>query len=548
MDSDTATPTTMMRPGTGILPPLCDFAIVGGGPAGFFAAIRYAEAAQAAGLNAPVVILEQSGRMLGKVLVSGGGRCNLTNACSDPAELVDFYPRGGAALRGPFNRFGPAETVRWFTQRGLALKTEADGRVFPHSDSAATVAACLLAAARRAGVELRLRAGVRAITPLAAGAPGGPRFLLQLASAPAQPEGDGARQVLARRLLLATGGDRGGLALAARLGHTIVPPLPSLFSFIITDSRLEGLAGLSLPRAALRLLESPGEAPGAPAISARERAAALRTQAGPLLVTHGGLSGPAVLKCSAWGARWLQARRYRADLLVNWLGDGTREQALAELAGLPQDAARARRQVLAGCPFPDLPLRLWQRLARAAGVGEGQRWGDLSRPLLQRLADQLTRGRFTISGKGPFKEEFVTCGGVSLDEVDFKTMQSRLVPGLYLAGEMLDIDGLTGGFNFQAAWTTGWLAGGCAAASQPGGSLAVPGTRKSIGCGLRINDTISACLRSGSHEAAGGRLSNAGERGDRAERRGAAPGHRAGRRRRRAHLADARRLIIWLYA
>ena len=345
---------------------------------------------------------------------------------------MEFYPRGGRELRGPFHRFQPADAVRWFEERGAALKTEADGRIFPVSDSSQTIVDCLLGEARRLAIQLRTRAPVERVQrPDPAG--------------PFQIELRGGETLAADRVLLASGGDRGGMALAASLGHTILPPVPSLFTFTLTDPRLDGLAGVSVERARLRLVETGLEGEG------------------PLLVTHWGLSGPAVLKLSAWGARALHAAGYQADLRVNWIPGANPDQIARALIQARADAPRQRPFTR----FPGelealgarLPLRLWQRLATAAGFAETATWAQASNPAVARLAGELTGGRYHIQGKGEFKEEFVTCGGVALNEVDFKTLESRVCPGLFLAGEVLDIDGLTGGFNFQSAWTTGWLAG-----------------------------------------------------------------------------------------
>ncbi|MBK7199404.1 NAD(P)/FAD-dependent oxidoreductase [Candidatus Amarolinea dominans] len=394
-------------------------AIIGGGAAGVMAAITCAEANP----QAQVTILEKATQPLGKVRISGGGRCNVTHACFDPAQLVTFYPRGGKALRGPFTRFQPRDTIAWFAARGVPLKTEADGRVFPVTDSSATIVACLLHAAHAAGVTLRTQAQVTRVSRPADG------FQIDLAT---------GETLAADDVLLATGAEHRAYAWAQELGHTIQPPAPSLFTFTVRDARLTGLAGVSAPLVHLRLVDS-GLA-----------------QSGPLLITHWGLSGPAVLKLSAWGARVLHDQHYQAQLRINWLPAWTRLDAHDHLHAVR--VAQARRAPGSQALF-DLPLRLWQRLILAAGVSEGQRWGDLTKLQLQRLLDELTAGAYAIEGKGAFKEEFVTCGGVTLDEVNFKTMQSRCCPGLYLAGEILDVDGVTGGFNFQSAWTTGWLAG-----------------------------------------------------------------------------------------
>jgi hypothetical protein len=409
-----------------------DLLVVGGGAAGFFAAVNCAE------LNPElrILIVEKSSRPLAKVLISGGGRCNLTHACFDPAQLVQHYPRGGAALRGPFTRFQPRDTMAWFESHGVRLKTEPDGRVFPVTDSSQTIVDCLLKAAEQAGVVLRTHCTVQSLTPTGVS---DARFQVVLRAA------DGLQELSARSVLLATGGDRSGMQLAAGLGHCLIPPVPSLFSFTLPDPRTDGLAGVSVPHARLRLLDENGKMPRLAGVE----------QEGALLVTHWGLSGPAVLRLSAWGARWLHERQYHAGLTVNWLGQPLEsvQQKLRE-----HKTASSRYKVDARSPFPDLPFRLWQRLCTAASVRPEQNWADLSKAQLADLANELSAGRYNIQGKGQFKDEFVTCGGVDLDEVDFHTLRSRLVPGLYLAAEILDIDGLTGGFNFQSAWTTAWLA------------------------------------------------------------------------------------------
>lgn len=391
--------------------------ILGGGAAGFFAAITAAETDG----NAQVILLEKSRQLLAKVRVSGGGRCNVTHACFDPALLAQNYPRGGEALRGPFTRFGPRETVAWFESRSVRLKTEPDGRMFPVTDDAQTIVNCLIDSARRAGAEIRTEAGIESVERSESG------FEIRLR--------DG-EVVRGDRVLIATGGNRQGHQWAAGLGHTIVPPVPSLFTFNIRDSRLAGLAGVSAAKTELRLGK--------------------RRQVGPTLITHWGLSGPAVLKLSAWGARELHEHGYRAELNVNWLPDYDEAELTRALKETKTE--HPRRTILSHTPLP-LPQRLWERLAAAAGVAESRRWAELSKSELRGLVDQLLNGKYQIAGKSLFKEEFVTCGGVSLKEVNFKTMESRICPGLYFAGEILDIDGLTGGFNFQSAWTTGWLAG-----------------------------------------------------------------------------------------
>lgn len=401
--------------------------VIGGGAAGFFGAIACAEAYP----QTQVTILEASRHPLSKVRISGGGRCNVTHACFDPGVLVQAYPRGGKALRGAFSRFQPQQTVQWFRNHGVTLKTEADGRMFPVSDRSATIVNCLSTAAQTAGVKVWTEASVASVSQVSAN-PSHPRFELVLKS---------GQRLESDRLLLATGSNPAGHRLAQSLGHSLQPPVPSLFTFNVPDPRLQDLAGVSVPLVHLRLLVE-----GQKALE----------QTGPLLITHWGLSGPAVLKLSAWGARVLHDRRYQASLQINWLPQLHQEKLRQTLVSVKSQLPQ--KTITATCPVP-LPRRLWEQLLSAVGISPDKRWAELSNKLLQQLVQELLQGQFLIQGKGVFKEEFVTCGGVNLKEVNFKTMESRLCPGLYFAGEILDIDGITGGFNFQSAWTTGWLAG-----------------------------------------------------------------------------------------
>jgi hypothetical protein len=396
-----------------------DIVIIGGGAAGFFAAIAAAEAHP----TARVSILERGNAVLQKVKVSGGGRCNVTHDCFDARELVRHYPRGSRELLGPFMRFGPKETVQWFEQRGVRLKTESDGRMFPTTDDSQTIITCLWNAAKRAGVTIRTGARVEGLEPA------GGKWRVRLAQ---------QETLTADRLLVATGSSEAMWQLLAGLGHTIVEPVPSLFTFNVKDPRLRDLAGVSVPQADVQVEGTK------------------LTAQGPLLVTHWGLSGPAILRLSAWGARDLAKMSYRFSIKVNWLGQLSTADVQADLNRLKQE--HARKQILANPQF-GLPQRLWERLATAAGAAVELRWADAGKPVLQRLATELTAGAFAINGKSTFKEEFVTAGGVDLKEVNFKTFESKLHPGLYFAGEVLDVDAITGGFNFQAAWTGGWIVG-----------------------------------------------------------------------------------------
>lgn len=399
--------------------------VVGGGAAGFFGAISAAESSP----HASVVILEKSPRTLSKVRISGGGRCNVTHSCFDPRELSRRYPRGSRALIGPFNRFGPADTVAWFESRGVRLKTEADGRMFPVTDSSQTIIDCLTAAAAKSGIRVLTGTALDSIEKR----PGG-GFLIALSN---------GERMECDRLLWAGGGCRTEGHPVVALGHSLMPPVPSLFTFQIDTPWLRELPGLSM---ALAQASVPGTN--------------LKEQ-GPLLITHAGLSGPVVLRLSAWGARELHALRYEFPLRINWLPHTNRDALVEEL--------QARRETSGGqrilrTRWNPLPARLWESLVIQAGIAPDTKWARLSSPQALKLASLLTSTEFPVRGKSTNKEEFVTCGGIPLPEVDFKTMESRIVPGLHFAGEALDIDGITGGFNFQAAWTTGWIAGHAMAA------------------------------------------------------------------------------------
>jgi hypothetical protein len=403
--------------------------IVGGGAAGFFAALACAEAC----CPDQILILEKSPGLLSKVRISGGGRCNVTHACFDPLEFVTRYPRGRKELIGPFQRFQARDTVEWFAAHGVPLKTEPDGRMFPTTDTSQTIVECLQTAARNAGIQVATRCAVDTLTQRADG-----RWELTLSG-----EGRGAIQansLVCDCVLLATGGCRTAAQarLAAALGHTIEPPVPSLFTLHLDAAWLRNLAGVSVESVELCV----------PHTGLRER--------GPLLITHSGLSGPAVLRLSAWGARELAALDYRFPLCINWLPGLAAEQLAAELQARRQSQGGKR---LVNTPVAPLSARLWEQLVLEAGIAPATRCSALSRTDQQRLLQQLAQTELPVTGKSLNKDEFVTCGGVRLREVNFKTMESRICPNLFFAGELLDIDGITGGFNFQAAWTTGWIAG-----------------------------------------------------------------------------------------
>ncbi|MDP9004990.1 MAG: NAD(P)/FAD-dependent oxidoreductase [Verrucomicrobiota bacterium] len=405
-------------------------AIIGGGAAGFFAAIACARANP----ENQISIYERGSEFLTKVRISGGGRCNVTHACFDPRRLSEHYPRGERALISPLHRFSASETVEWFEARGVQLKTEADGRMFPVTDSSLTIIDCLLDEARASGVQLYPHTGIDHARLAAASG-----FELQLNKTDVIP---------CDRLLLATGGARSatGALIARDLGHTIVPPVPSLFSLHVATPWLRSLPGVSVPD-----------------VQATAQGTKLRER-GPMLITHNGVSGPAILRLSAWGARELHGLDYNFTLRVNWLPDLTEEAIRAQLQAFRQ--SNPNRLVI-NSPLAPLPARLWEQLALNAGIDRETRWTTLPRAKAQALAQALTHSELAVNGKSLNKDEFVTCGGVSLREINFKTMESRIIPGLYFAGELLDLDGVTGGFNFQAAWTTGWIAGHAMAGREP---------------------------------------------------------------------------------
>jgi predicted Rossmann fold flavoprotein len=400
--------------------------VIGGGAAGFFGAIAIAEANP----QLKVTLIEAGSNPLAKVRISGGGRCNVTHHCFEPARLVENYPRGGKALRGAFSRFQPQDTVEWYKTRGVKLKTEADGRMFPITDSSETIIDCLMKAAKESGVELKTGVGVKTVK----------QYLDQGGATYFQVELKNERVLKGDRLLIATGSNPLGYRWAKNLGHKIEPVVPSLFTFNLRDPRLQGLAGISVSNAQIKLGTGKNKL----------------EQTGALLITHWGVSGPAVLKLSAWGARTLFDLKYHAPLQINWLGKFNQEDLNLLFSELKQ--TQPQKKIVNYCPV-ELPKRLWQSLIKYADINPDKVWSAISKKELNKLVTEIVQGQYEITGKGVFKEEFVTCGGVSLKEVDFKTMESKKCPGLYFAGEILDIDGVTGGFNFQSAWTTAWLAG-----------------------------------------------------------------------------------------
>lgn len=392
-----------------------DILIIGGGAAGFFTAINIAE-------NNPklkIAILERGKEVLTKVKISGGGRCNVTHACFIPNDLVKFYPRGEKELKGPFHQFCSGDTIEWFEKHGVELKIEEDGRMFPVSDSSQTIIDCFLSAAKKSGIDILTGQSVQSLF-----------------------KGDGYWKVDTNqqsfkcdKLVMATGSNPKMWEMMEVLGHTIEAPVPSLFTFNIKDVRIKDLMGLSA-RTSVKVKDSKLKA------------------SGPLLITHWGMSGPGILRLSAWGARELAAKNYQFTLQVNWLHETDFEETLDTLKELKDE--NAKKLVVKFCPF-EFPKRLWESLVTASGISADTKWADLSKKQLTDLANQLTNGQFQVNGKSTFKEEFVTAGGIHLKEIDFKTMQSKLHDNLYFAGEILNIDAITGGFNFQNAWTGGFL-------------------------------------------------------------------------------------------
>jgi predicted Rossmann fold flavoprotein len=386
--------------------------VIGGGAAGIFAALQ----AKIAHPSCLVIVLEKSAVFLSKVRVSGGGRCNVTHACFDPQQLIQYYPRGGKELLGPFHRFQPKDTIAWFEERGVLLKTEADGRMFPITNRSETIIDALLNEARSLGVQLRIRQHLISIFHAE------DLFHIQFR--------DG-ESLQCHALILATGSSPEGHRFAESLGHTITPPVPSLFTFNVPTSRLSALSGASVESVIVSLPEIPME------------------QKGPLLITHFGFSGPAVLKLSAWAARELHAKNYQTEIQINWAPE------------IPFDYFKKLKEkepskTIAHLSTPHISKNLWKALMAP--------W--LSRPLsqlsnrdLEEMNKTLHADGYKMEGKTTHKEEFVTCGGVLLSEVNFRTMESKKTPHLFFAGEVLNIDGVTGGFNFQNAWTTGYLAG-----------------------------------------------------------------------------------------
>ena len=395
--------------------------VIGAGAAGFFTAVN------AARLNPElnVTIYEKSRKVLSKVRISGGGRCNVTHHCFDPEQLALAYPRGGKMLRWSFEQFQAKDTVQWFKERGVELKTEEDGRMFPVTDDSRTIINCLLNEAQKYGVTVRTQTPVEQIEPLSNG-----RFNIFIS---------GEKPHQADAIVVATGGSSRmkSYQWLEELGHTVHPPVPSLFTFNFRNKIFSDLAGISVENARVQIKGT------------------FISETGPVLITHWGLSGPAVLKLSAWAARELHKKEYRYDIEVNWLHPANEEDIRRLLLLLRNE--NAKKQVNKQSRF-DFPNRLWLRFLELAEIDPQKRWAEISNAEIYHLTRELVAGSYNIQGKTTYKEEFVTCGGIRLNEINPDTLESKKIPKLYFAGEVLDIDGITGGFNFQAAWTNGWLA------------------------------------------------------------------------------------------
>ena len=389
-----------------------DIIIIGGGAAGFFTAINAAERNP----KLRVVLLERGKEVLTKVKISGGGRCNVTHAEFVPKELSRNYPRGEKELLGPFHSFMTGDTIDWFEKRGIPLKIEEDGRMFPVSDSSQTIIDLFISETQRLGVDISRGHSVKSIL-----------------------RKDDLWVVGTEKIVVATGSNPKIWKLLEGLGHEVIPAVPSLFTFNIKDGRILDLPGIAT-EASVKVVDSKGKVQ-------------LESE-GPLLITHWGMSGPAILKLSAWGARVLEPTNYHFSIKVNWLLDVSEEEALENL--LIFKINNAKQTIFKYTQF-DLPKRLWQSLVKAAGIEATETWADISKKKLQNLANQIVSSHFDVKGKSTFKEEFVTAGGVDLKEVNFKTFESKIQKNLYFAGEVLNIDAITGGFNFQNAWTGGYL-------------------------------------------------------------------------------------------
>ena len=419
-----------------------DVILIGGGAAGFYCAIHIAEANPK--LN--VAILERGKQVLSKVKVSGGGRCNVTHADFEPSSLVKNYPRGEKELLGPFHIYSTADTVAFFEKRGIRIKTESDGRMFPESNTSQTIIDCFLSEIERYDITLLKSSSVINIGPNKNLKPGDD-FEWQVQSV--------KKVYHAKRIVVATGSNLKIWSLLEQLGHKIVTPVPSLFTFNINDSRISGIPGIST-QAIITVLPRQMMGKEVKSSSKSRKGGALNfISEGPVLITHWGLSGPAVLKLSARAARQLNDCDYRFRVRINWMPDYHKEGLMSLFNDIKQIDPR---KTIYKTKAIDIPARLWGKLVVASDIARDLKWADVSRKQLERLSQFITASEFNVEGKSTFKEEFVTAGGVDLKEVNFKTFESKLLPGMYFAGEVLNIDAVTGGFNFQNAWTGAYIA------------------------------------------------------------------------------------------
>ena len=407
---------------------MVDIAIIGGGAAGFFAAINL----KIKHPSKRVLILEKTKTVLGKVRISGGGRCNVTHACFSPKDLIAFYPRGSKELLSIFNQFAPLDTIQWFKEKGVELKTESDGRMFPTTDNSETIVNCFLNECEKHQIQIKTNYPVQTIEKCNDG------FLIH-------GETD---TISAKQIVIATGSSNYFWQMLKTFGHTLIAPVPSLFTFNIQHPMIQQLQGVAIPNVSVKLqIEKT-------LIKKLGLNAASLEQKGALLFTHWGLSGPAILKLSAVGARLLNHQNYEFEIALNFCDEAKEETVLNVLN--EQKKLNPKKQVSTTALY-NLPNRFWQSLVQSAISNETVTWADISKKDLQQLCLALTAFQLNVKGKSTFKDEFVTAGGIDLKEIDFKTMQSKLVPGLYFAGEVLNIDALTGGFNFQAAWSEAWV-------------------------------------------------------------------------------------------
>jgi len=405
--------------------------VVGAGAAGYFCALNIVSNnslnTTEQGSDLCIDIAETGSKPLQKVLISGGGRCNVTQGCFDIETLLKGYPRGSRELRSCFHKFQPRDIVYWFESRGVKLKKEADGRMFPISDSSKTIISCFESERKKYGINLLLKTKIISVKKK------GKAFKCSL------KVDSLVKEQLYDKVVLATGSSKSGYEIASSLGHEIIKPVPSLFTFKISDPRLEGLEGLSTQNAETKLISK-----------------TILEETGPILITHWGLSGPAIIKLSAWAARMLYESSYNAKLVVSWLPKKNNEQMLSNLKLFREK--HSKKLVLKN-PLADVPKRLWQSICENLEISDRLTYSELSKVLAKKIENEIFNAQYQIDGKGVFKEEFVTCGGVNLKEIDFRTMESKITPGLYVVGELLDIDGITGGYNFQSAWSTGYIAG-----------------------------------------------------------------------------------------